>query len=337
MAYYMGIDAGGSKTYAVITDAQGIPVGIGKGGNGNHQLDRECAEASLQAASNQALLAAGLSSEQISYAWLGLAGADREGDYAILRPIVQRLGLPHTEISCDTTIALRAGTTLPYGVVVICGTGVNCSGINRQGEAYQCGGFGYRFGDYGGGSDLGVEVFRSVIRASEGRERPTLLTGLLLAELGYPSVEDMVNDYLDEDKSISANLAQLLFVAERQGDAVAQGIVDKQGEELGLAAAITIRKLHMEQEQFDVVLAGSILTRGDEQDRLKQAIWQQVKAVAPHSSLQTLAVEPVTGALILAMEQGGETITPCIQENLLQINALLDSQRREDGQTNENA
>lgn len=337
MAYYMGIDAGGSKTYAVITDAQGIPVGIGKGGNGNHQLDRECAEASLQEATRQALLQAGLSREQIVYAWLGLAGADREADYVILRPIIQRLGLPHTAISCDTTIALRAGTTRPYGVVVICGTGVNCSGINRQGETYQCGGFGYRFGDYGGGSDLSVEVFRSVIRASEGRERPTLLTGLLLAELGYPSVADMVNDYLDEDKSISANLAQLLFIAERQGDAVAQSIIDKQGEELGLAAAATIRKLHMEQEQFDVVLAGSILTRGDEQDRLKQAILRQVKAAAPFCSLQTLAVEPVTGALILAMEQGGEELTPSVQTNLMQINALLDSQRREDGQTNENA
>lgn len=337
MAYYMGIDAGGSKTYAVIINEQGIPVGMGKGGNGNHQLDRDCAESSLQAATHQALLQAGLSKEQIRYAWLGLAGADREGDYAILRPIVQRLGLPHTGISCDTTIALRAGTTRPYGVVIICGTGVNCSGINRQGETYQCGGFGYRFGDYGGGSDLSVEVFRSVIRDSEGRGKPTLLTGLLLAELGYPSVEDMVNDYLDQDKSLSADLAQLLFTAGRQGDAVAQGIVDKQGEELGLAAAATIRKLHMEQEQFDVVLAGSILTRGDEQDRLKQAILQQVKAAAPLCSLQTLTVEPVTGALILAMEQCGEEITPFIQENLLQINALVDSQRREDGNSDENA
>lgn len=127
MNYYLGIDAGGSKTIAVITDESGTIISSGMSGCGNHQVNVELARTSITESVDQALQGARLSRSDIAFASFGLAGADREADYVVLRPMIKALGFANYEIVCDTVIGLRAGTRQPYGVVLICGTGTNCS------------------------------------------------------------------------------------------------------------------------------------------------------------------------------------------------------------------
>jgi N-acetylglucosamine kinase-like BadF-type ATPase len=314
--YYMGVDAGGSKTYAMIANEQGQVIGVGRGGNGNHQKNREQAEDSLQQAVAEALTASGLTKNQLEHSWFGLAGADREADFRILRPMVSRLGLPRTEISCDTWNALRSGTEKSYGVVLICGSGVNSAGKNPEGATYQCGGFGYRFGDFGGGYDLSVEVFRSVLRADDGREIQTVLTDRLTGLLGYSNVSELREDYLDHFRELPARIAELLFQAAEEGDQVATGLLTRQGDELGLAAAATIRRLGMEEDAFDIVLAGSLLTKGDRSGIIRHAIEQRVKQTAPKGALRILSREPVVGSVVLAMESSGMQVNQEVLDRL---------------------
>lgn len=304
MNYYLGVDGGGSKTLAVVCDESGWVVGRGQSGCGNHQLGAAPAEQQIRLAVDEALERAGIRREQVRRSVFGLAGADREADFRILRPMIARLGLDRHEIVCDTVIGLRAGTRQAHGVVVICGTGTNCYGINRSGEELQVGGFGYTFGDFGGGSDLAVEVFRSVIRAWEGREQPTLLAEATLSRLAMGSEEEMFHHYLDTGRHIPPDLAKVLFdVAE--ADELARSILARQGRELGRAAGAVIRKLDMEHDRFDLVMAGSILTRGDSRYILP-FLDREVRAAALDCRLSVLTLEPVAGALFMAMnEQGG--------------------------------
>ncbi|WP_172255412.1 N-acetylglucosamine kinase [Saccharibacillus deserti] len=304
MNYYLGVDGGGSKTLAVVCDETGRIAGRASSGCGNHQLGADIAERHIRQAVDEALGQAGIGKEQVARSVFGLAGADREADFRILRPMIAGLGLDRHEIVCDTVIGLRAGTRQAHGVVVICGTGTNCYGINRQGEELQVGGFGYTFGDFGGGSDLAVEVFRSVIRAWEGRERPTLLAEAVLRRLAMGSEEEMFHHYLDTGRHIPADLAKLLFeVAEF--DETARSILARQGRELGRAAGAVIRKLDMESDRFDLVMAGSILTRGDSR-YIVPYLDEEVRAAAPAYELGILTLEPAAGALFMAMnEQGG--------------------------------
>jgi N-acetylglucosamine kinase-like BadF-type ATPase len=308
MTYYLGVDAGGSKTYALVTDQNGSIMGAGEAGNGNHQTGYETARLNIRNAVEESMRKAGLVPDEIEYAMFGLAGADREADYKVLRPMIKELGFPRYDFVCDTMIALRAGTSRPYGVVLICGTGTNSAGRNRQGEFFQCGGFSYLFGDFGGGGSLSVEVFRSVIRAWDGRERPTLLTGLLLGNSNYDTVDAMFNDYLDHNRTPPVQIAKLAFEAAGKGDDVAQDILRHQGVELGKSASAVIRRLRMEQESFDVVLAGSIITRG-ESEIIHAHIRSAVHEIAPYANIATLSVEPVVGALWMAMEADGGPLT----------------------------
>lgn len=318
MSYYLGMDAGGTKTYAVIVDETGRIAGRGRSGPGNHQTNRPRAERNICLGVELALQDANLQKEDIAFAYFGLAGADREPDFAVLRPIIAGLGFSKYEIACDTIIAMRAGTSRPFGVVAICGTGTNCSGLNRRGESYQCGGFSYMFGDYGGGGVLAVEAFRSVIREWDGRGRPTLLTKLVLERLGYCSTETMFHDFLDQGKSVPPDLAELLFEASGQGDEVALDILRCQGEELGRSVQAVVRRLGLEQEEFDVVLAGSVLTRG-QGDYLIRHITRMAHETAPRSHVRKLDCEPLIGALLLAMERDGRSVGPDVQQRLKQI------------------
>ncbi|MCH1642167.1 ATPase [Paenibacillus timonensis] len=308
MAYYLGIDGGGTKTYALLTDEHGRVLGKGRSGNGNHQTGAAEAAASIREASLTALGEAGLRLEDLRHAYLGLAGADREADYRILHPMVQSIGFTKYTINCDTMIGLRAGTNRPYGVALICGTGTNAAGRNPRGEHVQCGGFDYMYGDFGGGGALNIEVFRSVIRAWDGREQPTQLTELLLELLGYARVDDMFHDFLDHGKHVPVDAARLLFPAAAEGDAVALEILHRQGAELGKSAVAVIRRLGMKDDEFDVVLAGSLLTRGD-RGWIRGPIEQAVRAEAPLASVVTLSTEPVVGAVWSAMEADGLTVS----------------------------
>lgn len=324
MSYFLGIDAGGSKTYALLADEKGQVLGKGESGNGNHQIHYATAQYNINEAASMALEQAGITREQVDFAYFGLAGADREADFKILHPMIHELGFSKYEIACDTMIGLRAGTTQSFGVSIICGTGTNCAGRNANGDFYQCGGFNYMYGDYGGGGALNVEVFRSVIRAWDGREQETLLTELLLTELNYNSVEEMFNDFLDHDKSVPLHVAKLLFKAAELEDEVACDILHKQGDELGMQAVSVIKRLEMEEATFDVVLAGSLVTRGD-QGWIKGRIEQAVKRIAPNASVTKLTVEPVVGAVWSAIEASGGKVDAHIignMENMSEFNLI---------------
>ncbi|MFE6077441.1 N-acetylglucosamine kinase [Paenibacillus sp. NPDC057886] len=316
MSYYLGIDGGGTKTYALLTDDCGNVLGKGVGGNGNHQIDRALAAQSIREAAEGALNEAGLRIHEISHTYFGLAGADREADYRILHPLVQEIGFTQNySINCDTMIGLRAGTNRPYGVALICGTGTNSAGRNPAGEHIQVGGFDYMYGDFGGGGSLNIEVFRSVIRSWDGREQTTLLTPLLLNFLGYDSVSDMFDDFQDHGKHVPVHAAKLLFEAAAADDAVALEILNRQGVELGKSAAAVIHKLGMEKDTFDVVLAGSLLTRGD-RGWIRSKVEQAVATIAPNATIVTLATEPVVGALWSAMDADRHAISQDVYDKM---------------------
>lgn len=316
---FLGIDAGGSKTHALLVDEKGQVLGRGLGGNGNHQTAFEQARTSIDDACRQALQEAGATKEQVTFAYFGLAGADREPDYEILRPMIASLDYKQYAIACDTMIGMRAGTNQSYGAVIISGTGFNAAARNPQGEELQYGGFGYLFGDgQGSGTDLAVHAFRSAIRASEGREQATLLTKLVPERLGYATIQEMYDDALYNGKRPSHSLAKVMFEAASLGDAVAIRILREAGSEHANAVLALIKRLGMEQESFDVVLTGSVLSRGGSPHMI-DAIQEALALAAPHAKTVRLTVDPVIGAVLSAMDCSGIAIGEAVDSALRKI------------------
>src|SRR5665647_948556 len=146
MRYIMGVDGGGSKTYAVIVEETANKVGSGVSGSSNHQvIGVEQAFMHIKEAIDQALEAAGLVYKDITFIQYGLAGLDREMDYALMRPVLNSLPFSNWDMVGDTMEGLRTGSYKNAGVVLLCGSGTNAAGRNDAGQVIQVGGVGYLY------------------------------------------------------------------------------------------------------------------------------------------------------------------------------------------------
>ena len=77
MSFYMGLDAGGTKTFCLAGDDTGKVLGFGRAGAGNYECyGIPAAMEEIRRAVNGALDTAGLTLDQISGIGMGVAGAD---------------------------------------------------------------------------------------------------------------------------------------------------------------------------------------------------------------------------------------------------------------------
>ena len=79
----------------------------------------------------------------------------------------------------DSFIALRAGASRPYGVVVIAGTGHVAAGRDPAGRTVRTLGLGPMYGDFGSATDVAEKAVRAVADAYTGRGPATSLSRLL--------------------------------------------------------------------------------------------------------------------------------------------------------------
>ncbi len=308
--HVLGIDAGGSKTTALLAGADGRVVAEARGGGANLQAHGELeVEKVLHAVIDRALGPSGIMPAAVC---LGMAGVDREGDGEIIRGIMRRLGFKaHTLIVNDALIALVAGAGNGPGLVLISGTGSIAYGVNARGVAARAGGWGAALGDEGSGFWIGRRALVAVARGADGRGPGTRLTDLVLQHFGLQRPGQLVTviyDHAHGRRDVAA-LGALVERARAEGDAVAAEILKEAAAELALAARSVVSKLGMRGDQFPTLLSGGMLRQTP---WLTAEVTQHLAEVAPRSTVSPLANEPGVGAVRLALAEarGGAVVPP---------------------------
>jgi len=307
MQFVLGVDGGASKTHALLVDQAGNALGFGEAGCGNHQIHGlEAAIVEIRKAAQEAL--SGLTPDKLPVdgACYCLAGADLEEDYAMLQPDMEALNLAgRVVVKNDTMAVMRSGLTRSWGVGVICGTGFNAGGRSKDGREIILPALGAISGDWGGGSTLSTEMIRLVMRAWDGRGKPTALTGLVLEALGLLSVEALLralyHDEIPHQKLL--DLVPLLFEAAEIGDEPSRELLIRLGVEVGLTAKTFIHRCNLEDGDVEVVLGGGIF-RG-KGPLLLDTITREIHAVYPQARIIRPRFEPVVGAALLGLEALG--------------------------------
>lgn len=324
--YIMGVDAGGTKTYAVITDHNGRKIGSGLSGEANHQtIGMERAYLNIKEAIDLALKDGGLDYHEIDFTQYGLAGADRPIDFQIIEPALKRIPLKRWDLVCDTMIGLRTGSRDNEGVALVCGTGTNAAGRTSDGTSVQTGGFGYMFGDEAGGSHLALETFRASIRSWEQREIPSSLVKKVPKFLGFASMEELVDYYLDNQiDTVSNGLTIVLHEAAKEGDKLSIHILEKMGTELGRAAKSVIKRLgEFTTRPIPIVLIGGVLQKGRSVSLLN-ALRKTIVEEFHEVEFITPKMEPVYGANLLGMDRLGIPTTLEVEEKFIQYGGYQD-------------
>lgn len=308
----LAVDGGGSKTDAVLLRRDGTIVGAARTPTGDfdvHGGDDHMAQ--IMDAVTAACADAGLDAHRSPIADVGvycLAGADLPSDdRRILRWLRSRGLTPDNLVRNDTFAVLRAGTDETWGVGVVCGFGTNCSGVAPNGRTYRLPAIGEVSGDWGGAGDLGRNALWHALRAGDGRGPRTAFTKSVPAHFGLRTPKDVMEaayfGRLDPDRF--AELAPVVFQDAREGDAIAQGLVDRQADEIATMATAAIRRLGLKALKVPVVLGGGVFRTDDR--AFFERIHAGIHAVAPGAVITVLTDPPVIGAVHLGLDRVGAT------------------------------
>jgi N-acetylglucosamine kinase-like BadF-type ATPase len=301
MTHVLGIDAGGTKTRALLADRDGAVVAAASGPGANLRTHGELeVEKVLHALVERTEAEAGVKVDAIA---LGIAGADRADDQEVLRAILRRIGFrDRVVVTNDARIAFVAGSPLRVGLAVVCGTGSIAWGRNARGEIARAGGWGWHVGDEGSGFWIGERAIRAALRASDGRGSETALTAALLEHFRLARMDQLVRRVYDAEypRHEVALFAVRVADAARAGDPVAASILADAAKELVLAARSVIARLGLGRDEagYDVVLSGGTFAALPD---LRESVAAPLSG--PGASVRTLEVEPAVGAVRLALEE----------------------------------
>ncbi len=295
MPYVAGIDAGGTKTVALLADETGAVLAKTRGGGANLQLEGELGVEKVLYEVIEGLDAP----EPLAALCLGIAGAGRPADRELLRGVLRRLGQRRlVRIENDPFIALVAGAPERTGIVVVSGTGSVAYGVDDAGATARSGGWGYLLGDEGSAYWLGHAAVRRGIRAADGRGPATTLGERVGDKLGLEVPAGLVSWFYDQEhfRHRVAELASLVEAAAADGDPSAVELLDQAAFHLAAAARSVAGQLTF-PGPYPLVLAGGAF-------RACPSLCRRIeeRLDLPAARLVRLEAEPAVGAVTLALD-----------------------------------
>jgi N-acetylglucosamine kinase-like BadF-type ATPase len=312
-ALFLGIDAGGTKTVTILTDASGRVIGAGRAGASNIYASVDSAFKALDQAVSEALGTASVSLERVTATCLSATGADWPEDFALLERGLRERGHRSIRVVNDAMGALRAGSLDGTGVVVVCGTAAGIgakspSGLEWHSSFWQ---------EPEGAEQLGRTALRAVYRAELGLDPPTSLTARMLEVHGVGSVEALLHAYTARDertKQRVGRLARVLLDEASLGDEIAYQIALDHGAALGDYAIAAARKVGLLNSPFALVTAGGVMRHPSR--LMAEALLARTQLAAPEARLVHCPLEPVAGAVFLAIERSGAVVTDAVRQRL---------------------
>jgi N-acetylglucosamine kinase-like BadF-type ATPase len=305
----LAIDAGNSKTDVVLVAADGSVRGSSRGaGFRPHAVGPRAAVADLEPIVREAAAMAGIDVEAprpwVAHVSACLANADLPSELdRIEREFESRRWGVTTYIGNDTFALLRAGIEAPPGVAVVCGAGINCSGLLPDGRTARFAAVGKISGDWGGGEFLAEEALWWAARADDGRGPETSLSTLLPAHFGSADMAGLIEALHlgDIPQGRWHEATPILFTAAADGDEVAASVVRRQADEIVALAVSALRRLDLLDAPVDVVLGGGVVTAGHR--LLLEAIDAGLSLLAPKALARVVSTPPVVGAALLGLDR----------------------------------
>lgn len=309
----LGIDAGNTKTIALIADTSGTVRGWGRAGRSNIYVQPARALAALETAVARARQSAGLEGTPLATLTLSAAGADWPEDFVELEAALRRWNwAAHAEVVNDAVGALRAGSLSGTGVTVVCGTSAGIAARHSGGAVWHTS----YWQEPEGAEDLAAQALRAVYRADLGIDPPTALTAPVLAFFGCPDVGALLHSFTRRGRRPArrlGRLARVLLDGADAGDPASLRIVQRHGASLGDYALAAARQVGLDGAYLLTTSGGVMRHRSPV---LRDALLTRVRAEHPQVRWQPSHHEPVFGALLLALERAGVTIDDTVFRRL---------------------
>ena len=299
---FLGVDGGQSSTTALIADASGRVLGMGRSGPCNHVAASEARAKFIRVIAQcvgEARRAAGLEPDSpFEGACLGFSGGPADKDSII----AEILTIKHRFVTHDGLIALTGATAGAPGVITIGGTGSISFGRNGEGRMGRVGGWGFVFGDEGGGFDLVRQALRAALRMDEGWGPKTALRDLLLEAGQARNANELLHKFYTPEfpRDKVASFAPLIEKAAQQGDIIAADLLSVAAQQLASTSAACRRMLFDDNEPARVSWVGGVFRISAVLDRFRELVESNsMNRVGPPD------YGPAAGALLEAYRTAG--------------------------------
>lgn len=297
MAYFIGIDAGGTKTRCVLADESKV---LGRAECGSIKLMRVGeaeATARLRRLLEETAAAAGVSLQSVTRSCVGIGGvsipAVREWCDTQMRAMVSG----EVEVCGDEEIALDGAFRGGPGILAVSGTGSIFLGRSADGTMYPAGGWGPVLADEGSGWWIGLEAVRAGFWAKDRGIKTNILAEVQNA-WGLGSLGEVVEKGNDRPGPDFAALVPLVVRCAEGGDDIARAVLEQAGADL--AELITLVAVKMMETSdgssapIGVAYVGSIL---EHVTIVRETMIASLAESAPQTYVLEGAVNALEGAL----------------------------------------
>ena len=300
--YFLGIDAGGTKTTCAVGDEQQTLARVEAPSCKIQRVGEANARTALQQGTTEACAKAGITPQQLAAVCIGASGISQKDIADKLRTILASVTPAAVEAVGDNVIAMEAAFGASAGVIVNAGTGSFAQGRDEQGQTARAGGWGATLSDEGSGTRIGRQAAAAVLRAYD-EQQATMLTELLLGAWNVTKVEELAGIANGQPGPDFAALFPMVAQCAVAGDAVASAVLRRAGRELGELARIVIERLWPQarrEKRVRVRLTGSVFRRSA---LVRSVFFHHLLSERTDAATNFVIVDPVEGALEIARKK----------------------------------
>lgn len=313
---FLAVDAGNSKTVALVVDRTGAALGRGRGGRGDIYGAEtiEDAQDAVFGAIEAAFADAGINATEIHSAAFRLAGVDYPEDALFWEEQIRARygnGIPQLSIKNDAFASLRLLDGTGVGASITVGTGPAVAARSADGRE-ECSGW-FVFDDLGG-QGLGNSALSAVCRAWMGNAPATGLADALCRLYDVKDAWELRHLFTRRFGALPRTelwkAARAVLALADDGDAVARQIVAEQAAAFVSYARWCAARVgsDLTSGQVPVLLNGSIVT--SEHSAMRDALKHELRKVAPAATVTIATASPLRGVVLDALVEGGVNLTP---------------------------
>ncbi len=236
MAFFIGIDGGGTKTNLALADEKLNIIARRSAGSANPVIlgPRKSASVVFKLIKDTV---AKSKIPSVDSAVIGLAGCGRKKTADEVKREIETLlakskvRVKKLKIVSDAEITLEGAYRGGSGAILIAGTGSIAYTKNAKGKIFRSGGLGKILGDEGSGYSIGRKGLIAAAKSLDGRASETLLEKLLKKNYGILEIDSLITKVYSNEFDIAA-VAEFVIKAAKLGDKVCRKILENEAEEI---------------------------------------------------------------------------------------------------------
>ncbi len=298
MKYYLGIDGGGTRTTAAVTDEKGEVILKKSGKTINfYSVGMSAANENLKNLMNEIYEQIG--KVKFSGAFIGCSALDGECEKHLADELCKNaVDADGITVHSDVFVALKSLDVPVCPALVICGTGSMAIAQNENGEEIIAGGWGHILGDEGSAYSIALIALKECTKMCDKDENTALIKSAneYFRTNNFREIINIIYS-AETSKDVIAGFAANVGKLCEKGDEICKKIISSEAQKIAETVTVLLKKL---KRCSALGLYGGVFQHNE---IFREIFSNEIKKFYPDIEIRLLTCPPEEGAARLAREK----------------------------------